>query len=656
LQISQLMKKIFPLFILLIFQFSNAQIVINEVDSDSVGTDTKEFIELKSDTPNFPLDGYVVVLFNGSNNGGDSSYYSVDLDGFTTDINGLLLIGSNHVSPVPQLIISTSVIQNGADAVAIYQGSFYDFLDGTLATTTNLIDALVYDTSDPDDTALMSLLGVTVQINENENGNKTIESIQRNNDGTYFVGTPTPRQLNDGTGIDLNGVSISIDNSQYNEGDSFTITFETEENVTENLLLNFSLTNNTFDTADYSGTTSLTIPIGQNSVATTITLIDDTIDEGDEVLKVSLTAVNPPFLLLNNNIEIRVVDNDFLVANFGTPLNPTFNNVQSTQPTGYYNSLDGLADTSLRAAVQAIISDANTVRGQTYTDVITILKSADQNPENSNEVWLAYTEQGRPKLDYQITSNNFGKWNREHTFPRSRGGFYSIEDDDEANGINNFWVTHADSTRQANSDAHALRAVDGPENSARGNQHYGQYNGPTGNLGSFKGDVARSVLYLTIRYNGLEIVNGFPSTVGELGDLATLLDWHRNDPPDDFEMNRNNIVYTWQFNRNPLIDMPLLVEYIWGNEVGNNWSQSLSLTDNYLENILVYPNPAKDKIHLKGIKKPTHIALFSMDGKNVFSKEINTDTILEIDLENGLYFMKMNSAKKSFTKLMSIRN
>ena len=27
-------------------------------------------------------------------------------------------------------------------------------------------------------------------------------------------------------------------------------------------------------------------------------------------------------------------------------------------------------------------------------------------------------------------------------------------------------------------------------------------------------------------------------------------------------MNRNNVIYNWQFNRNPLIDMPDLVDYI----------------------------------------------------------------------------------------------
>src|SRR5690606_28383369 len=158
------------------------------------------------------------------------------------------------------------------------------------------------------------------------------------------------------------------------------------------------------------------------------------------------------------------------------------------------------------------------------------------------------------------------KWNREHTFPRSRAGYYSINLDEIYDGKEVFWHTNADSLRHGNSDAHALRAVDARENSRRNNLHYGQYKGPEGTLGKFKGDVARGVFYLAIRYNGLEIVEGYPRKKKQLGDLETLLEWHRNDPPDDFEMNRNNVIYTWQMNRNPFIDEPDLIEYIWGDK------------------------------------------------------------------------------------------
>ncbi len=636
------------------------QLVINELDCDTLSIDDKEFIEIKSDTPNFALDGYVVVLFNGSTAGGNTSYFTMDLDGYETDINGLLLIGSNTVSPVPQYLISANVIQNLADAIAIYQASWEDFPDGTLATIDNLIDVLIYGTADADDIDMIDIFNnhpnfSTIQQIDEGAANNT-NSIQRNNDGSYFVGVPTPRQLNDGSGVVLIGVSITIAQTQYTEGESFDITFTTEQNVDSDLNFDITLNNQTFDTSDFTGNTSLTILSGQNTTSTTISLIDDPDDEGDEVMKISFVNLPSEYLKLNNNLKIRVVDNDYTIAAWGTPIEPSYDKVTSTQPNNYYYSLDGLSGTNLRQALQDIVADPNVVRAQTYADVTDILKEADQNPEHSNQVWLVYLEKGLAKLDFQTTSNNFGTWNREHTFPRSRGGFNSIDDDDIADGKDVFWTTKVDSLRHGNSDAHALRAADGPENSTRNNQFYGEYTGPVGTLGGFKGDVARSVFYMVIRYNGLEIVNGFPDGLtGQFGDLATLLDWHRNDPPDDFEMNRNNVVYTWQFNRNPFIDEPDLIEYIWGNMIGQTWSQPLGIDDFNTSEIQIYPNPATDRIYLKGVQNETEIVVFTIDGRQLSSNSMNNKNYLDLNLSSGLYVLKISSEGRSIIKKIVIK-
>ncbi|WP_345739588.1 endonuclease [Winogradskyella flava] len=630
-------------------------LVINEFDPDSPSIDTAEFIELKSQMPNFSTDGYILVFFNGSSSGADSSYMVIDLNGYETDNNGLLVVGSVGVSPFPQVVISENVIQNGADAVGIYFASVNDFPEGTLATQTNLIDAMVYGTNDTDDTVLLGLMGETVQYNDNGT-NTNPRSIQRFVDAmdneSYSTATPTPRRENDGSGNAINPIAIAVNETLYDEGASFDITFTSETNVTSDLNFTISLDNFGFNTADYTGNIVLTIPNGQNTTSTTITIIDDASDEGDEVIQIQFVDLVEPEVASNNFVEVRVVDNDFTMASWGTPLSPTTGIVQSTQPADYYNSLDGLADIALRQALQAIIADPMTVRAQTYADVIDILKEADQNPENSNQVWLLYTEEGRPKLDLQTSSNNTGKWNREHTYPRSRGGFFDIEEDEIADGIDIFWTTKADSLRHGNSDAHALRAADAAENSSRGNQHYGQYNGPTGNLGSFKGDVARSVLYMEIRYNGLEVVNGFPNTTGQLGDLATLLDWHRNDPPDDFEMNRNNVVYNWQFNRNPFIDQPLLVEYIWGNNVGDIWDQSLGTNDNEFSEDSMYPNPTNGKLYFSGLNDAINMEVYSIEGKLLKEFKLVKNSV-DLDLTSGLYLVKLfNNNQSVVTKVI----
>lgn len=642
------------------------QVVINELDCDTPSIDDKEFIELLSETPNYSLDGYVLVFFNGSESGGNTSYLTIDLHGHETDINGLLLIGSEFVIPTPQLLIPISVIQNGPDAVALYRGQADDFPEHTLAyVDDSLVDVLVYGTNDPEATSMLDIFRTfdpdIQQINEGANNN--INSIQRFVDENglvqYEVTTPTPRQLNDGSGIVLNGIWISISETQYHEGDTFHISFTTEEVVTTDLTFDLSLDYYGFNASDFMGNTVLTIPSGEQMVSTTITIIDDDDDEGDEIMKVTISNFPSTFLPLNNHLEIRVIDNDFTTAAFGTPINPTFGMVDSTQPNGYYDSLNGLADYELRQAIQDIVAEEGTVRAQTYTEIIEILKKADQNPEHSNEVWLVYLEKGRPKLDYQYGSENFETWNREHTYPQSRAGYYRIKLDQEFDGKDVFWNTNADSLRHGHSDAHAIRAVDSRENSRRNNLHYGQYNGPKGTMGKFRGDVARSVFYLAVRYNGLEIVNGFPEeTKGQLGDLATLLEWHRNDPPDDFEMNRNNIIYTWQINRNPFIDQPELIEYIWGNKVGQVWNQELSIETPNVLNLKIYPNPTKDLIYISGIKNNVQIELFAMDGRKVMDQYAHSDRafnlVSDVGLSPGIYALRIKSEGEFMTKKIVI--
>ena len=657
------MKKNTILFLFfLVSQITLSQIVINELDCDTTfggnNNDNHEFIELLSETPNFSLDGYVLVFFNGSTNGQHTSYLALDLDGYETDINGVLLIGSTNVSPFPQYIIEENIIQNGVDAVAIYRADDFDFEEPVKAyVDETLVDVLIYRTTQSDGGEFVSIFSVfnpNIQIITEGTTNNT-NSIQRNAVGSYTVKTPTARQLNDGSGVVLNVILISLTQTLYNEGETFDIVFTSEQPVTSDLNFTVSFNNGGFNTSDFVGNLSVTIPNGSNTTSTTISLVDDTLDEGDEEMVIKLSGLPTAYNSLNNNLRIRIVDNDFKVAAFGTPLAPTYGVVASTKPNGYYDGLDGKSGSELKQAMQSIIAEEGVVRAQTYTDVIDILKEADQNPANSNQVWLVYKEIGRAKLDYQTTSTSTGKWNREHTFPRSRGGFNSIDLDDIVDGKDVFWNTTADSLRHGNSDAHALRAADGPENSSRGNQFYGQYNGPSGTLGKFKGDVARSIFYMAVRYNALSVVNGYPEGItGQFGDLATLLDWHRNDPPDDYEMNRNNVVYTWQFNRNPFIDQPDLVEYLWGNSVGQVWSQSLSVNEKEVTTLKVYPNPTTGNVFINGINSKTTVGVFSLDGRKIKTYVIYKNDSLKLNMPSGIYLLKVSSDYKTETKKIII--
>ena len=188
------------------------KVIINEIDADTPGNpDQAEFIELyDGGIGNTPLDGLVVVLYDGglSPFTGKQSYAAFDLDGYSTDANGYFVLGNPGV-PSASIIFDPGpfgLLQNGPDAVALYVGNATDFPNGTNATTTNLLDAIVYGTDDPSPSNLLPLINAgQLIVNENANGAGTLESNQRcpngmggtRNSSAYKQANPTPGAANE---------------------------------------------------------------------------------------------------------------------------------------------------------------------------------------------------------------------------------------------------------------------------------------------------------------------------------------------------------------------------------------------------------------------------------------------------------------------------
>ena len=654
--------------------FSNAQVVINEIDPDTPSTDQKEFIELHSATANFSLNGYVLVFYNATSTtpySGTLSYNAIDLDGFSTDINGNFLVGNVLLSPTPALSMPDAMLQNGPDVIALYLANGSDFPIGTQATATAMIDAIAYSnggTTQP--TALMTALGLTVCVNENSTSNAANHSIQRKVDGTYEVKVPTPGMNNDGSGIVINYMTTTFDASSYTEGQPVNITFTTTTPVTSNTTFAISLDNGNFNSSDFTYDTnnSVTINSGSTTATKVVNLTDDVIEEGDEELVLFISSLPVDLVSSNNSIVRRVRDTDFQVANFGTPLAPTFGQVSSTAPAGYYASLEGLSGSALKQALQDIIANPSEVRLHSYADMWDIIRVADTNPLNSGEIWDMYREEPMSKIDQQNGSSIIGKWNREHIFPQSRGGF-DVALGDYADGISIWNTTSAAATIDGVSDAHHIRAENGQENSSRNNKNYGTVNsatvyaGPSGTQGSWHGDVARACFYMAVRFNGLNVLNGDPSeylpstttSSGNIGDLATLLAWNVSDARDDFEMNRNNYVQTWQHNRNPFIDYPLLADYIFGANYGQPWFAALSSPSFEVSEVKVYPNPATEHIFISGLLGTSKVEIFTISGAKVFEKSINEDQMIPIDFEAGMYFVKISNGDKQIVKKIIVK-
>lgn len=177
------------------------------------------------------------------------------------------------------------------------------------------------------------------------------------------------------------------------------------------------------------------------------------------------------------------------------------------------------------------------------------LYNADEDETNADNVVLMYTGESRYWEEYTSGSNSYSPqtFNTEHVFPQSR----------------------LDS-ETAVTDMHHLRVCDAQINSDRSNFPFVDGSGSYGLDGSrwfpgddWKGDVARMVMYLNIRYN---------ENFNDVGGLSLFLKWNVEDPVSTFEIQRNEVIYSAQGNRNPFIDNPYLATLVWGgNDAENKW-------------------------------------------------------------------------------------
>ena len=227
----------------------------------------------------------------------------------------------------------------------------------------------------------------------------------------------------------------------------------------------------------------------------------------------------------------------------------------------YYSGTDGQNGTTLKSILHSKIR--NHIRfpySSGSTDVWDILKQTDRDTNNSSNVLLLYT-------NYSVNAaqeyNNNNGWNREHVWANSHG-FPNTDD-------------------TAYTDVHHLRPSDINTNATRGNKDFDYGGSLTATLDNhydsdsweprdeIKGDIARMMLYMTVRYEGgdgydLELVDYTPSSGANFGKKSTLLEWNRIDPVSAFERNRNRVIYKFQKNYNPFVDHPEFADRVYNSD------------------------------------------------------------------------------------------
>lgn len=280
----------------------------------------------------------------------------------------------------------------------------------------------------------------------------------------------------------------------------------------------------------------------------------------------------------------------------------------------YYANVDASSCQALRASLHALIDDhvvhpytSAPPNFQPTTNTWTILEAADQDPSNPARILDVYRNRSYAKVTdraSQTCTSITACYNREHTWPSSLGfgsntgnlGFpnaphtdghmlhLSAVDWNADRGNKPFATCPPPGCGARGTDAQPapFDGSGGTCDHTNGNCNWVQ--GPDGNQGSFepwrkrKGDMARALLYMDVRYEGgvagagsntpgqsepdlvltdnralIQITSGSPAYMGLRSDL---LAWHAADPPTTGDVLRNDVVQSFQGNRNPFVDRP----------------------------------------------------------------------------------------------------
>lgn len=243
------------------------------------------------------------------------------------------------------------------------------------------------------------------------------------------------------------------------------------------------------------------------------------------------------------------------------------------QSIGFYSAVEGKAGLELRNALNGMLKAGAMVVPYSApagtTDTGAAMRVIDEAPNDTTAVRLVYSGLNAPKADL----NNTTGWDRAHLWPNSYG---------------------IDSVGPAYSDLHNLRPCDSTVNGSRSNLLYDDSDpgdgfaapahpeapGTSRDFNSWempdsqKGDIARAMFYMDVRYEG---TNGEPNlqltddlatvtaTNSNMGRFSSFLVWHILDPVSPEERLRNDRVFAFQGNRNPFVDRPEWVLAVYGN-------------------------------------------------------------------------------------------
>lgn len=328
-------------------------------------------------------------------------------------------------------------------------------------------------------------------------------------------------------------------------------------------------------------------------------------------------------------------------------------------PNGYYDAAIGKKNAELKTTLHLIINPHTQLE---YYGLATSFRTSDWHP--GGYYWDMYSNTKR---------SSWSGLNREHNMPKSWFGVSSDEVNTWPIGSDLHNLYPSDATANSAKSNYALGVVGSNPSFSNGVVKVGKniYPGYSGTVfepaDEYKGDFARDYMYMVTSYEDYStkwqstgtssMLNNNTYPVFKPYAVNLLLEWGNNDPVSDKEIDRNNVVYQLQGNRNPFIDFPTLSEFIWGKYIDEIWN-GIDLNPNTDKSLVVSYLQNEKKLFIK--LNTTNAALFyiySIDGRMLITgNEIDVESKIDVSsLKNGMYIVKIYTENARKTAKFVVR-
>lgn len=536
--------------------FANAAVWINEIHYDNAGTDSSERVEVAGDAGT-SLSGWSLHFYNGADR---KVYATRSLSGTLGATCGAFGFASVDIAGLQNGSPDGVALVNASGAVVqflSYEGKFKG-ANGPARNKTSVDIGVSENDATP--------VGHSLQLKGSGDAYADFswQAASASSFGTCNLGQDFPQPDAAPT---VTGTSPADGSSAVALDANLSITFSEPVTLQAGAIVLGCDTSGNVPLAISGGPTTFTADPQQTLAGLEDCLVDVVAS------KVADTDGSPTPMVANHS---------FLFTTAAVPGNDYYSGVNTSSPG------------ALRASLHALIDDHQRFPyTSSATDTWDVLEFADEDPLNPGRILDVYRN-----ASYQKVGGGNTEYNREHTWPKS----YGFTND----GSGNYPYT----------DTHMLFLSDSGYNSSRGNKPYADclvgcterttlaHNGEGGGSGVFpgnsnwydstywqtwgdrKGDVARALLYMDVRYEGGThgvtgaaepdlVLTDDPGliqssssnlSVAYMGRLADLLRWHAEDPVDDKERLRNEAVFSYQGNRNPFIDHPEWAACVFENQ------------------------------------------------------------------------------------------